>query len=405
MATKVLEGVKVADFGQTVVGSVAGGMLASYGAEVIKIESRTRVDYNRQSPPFAEGTAWRGDRSGLWANVGNAGKHGITLNLNHSRGVEVAKRIVAWADIVIENFRGQRMAKWGLGYEDLRKINPDIIMLSASAYGQTGSYATHGGTGGTLVAMSGISQLTGWPDGPPMQPTWVYSDFFAPKFALLAIVAALDYRRRTGKGQYIDLSQLEVAVHFINQAILEYGVNKRELGRIGNRLTYAAPCGVYRCKGNFRWCAITVISDEEWKNFCRIMGKPALAENPQFATRMGRLKNVEKLDRLVEGWTINYSPGEVMELLQSAGVAAGVVQNGEDLARDPQLESRNYYWELDHPAFGKFVYSGMPAKLSKTSYEMSRSPSFGEHNEYVYTKLLGMSDEEFVQFLNEGVFE
>lgn len=401
----MLEGIKVADFGQTVVGAVVSGMLAAYGAEVIKIESRTRVDYNRQSPPFADDTAWRGDRSGLWANVGNAGKYGITLNLSHPRGVEIAKRVVAWADIVIENFRGGRMAKWGLGYEDLRKIKSDIIMLSASMYGQTGPYTTHGGTGGTLVAMCGISHLTGWADGPPMQPSWVYSDFSVPKLAVLAIVAALDYRRRSGKGQYLDLSQLETAMHFVTPAILEYEVNGRELTRTGNRSTYAAPHGVYRCKGDFRWCAITVFSDEEWKSFCQVIGKPSLAEDPQFATLMGRLRNVDKLDRLIEDWTINHPAEEVMDLMQSAGVAAGVVQNGEDLDKDPQLRSRNYYWELDHPVLGSFAYSGMPAKLSKTPYQMKRSPCFGEHNEYVYTKLLGISDEEFIQLLGEGVFE
>ena len=405
MTNKFLEGVKVADFGQTVVGGVIGGILASYGAEVIKIESRTRVDYNRQSPPFAEGKAWRGDRSGNWANVGNAGKYGITLNLNHPRSIEVAKRIVAWADIVTENFRGNRMAKWGLGYEDIKKINPSIIMISASMYGQTGPDATQGATGGTLVAMSGISQLTGSEEGPPLQPTWVYTDFAVPKLAVLAVIAALDYRRRTGRGEYLDFSQLESAIHFITPAILEYVTNGRELKRIENRSTYAAPHGVYRCKGNFRWCAITVSNEDEWKSFCKIIGKPLLAQDPQFATLVARLENVDKLDRIVEDWTTKRSSEEVMDLMQKSGVAAGVVQNGQDLDNDPQLKKRNYYWELEHPVFGEFVYSGMPVKMSKTPYEMRRSPCFGEHNEYVYTQLLRMQEEEFIQFLNEGVFE
>ena len=405
MGNKVLEGVKVADFGQTVAGGIIGGILASYGADVIRVESRTRVDFVRQSPPFMEGSAWKGDRSGLWANTGNAGKRSITLNLNHPRGGEIAKRLVAWADVVIENFAGGRMAKWGLGYEDLKKIKPEIIMLSASMFGQTGPFFDKKGTGGVLVSMSGIANLTGYPDGPPMQPSWVYSDFFVPKLAVLAIVAAIDYRCRSGRGQYLDLSQFEVAMHFMTPVILESVVNRREPGRIGNRLTYAAPCGVYRCKGDLRWCAITVFSDEEWKSLCRVMGKPALAEDHQFATLMGRLENGDKLDTIIEEWTINHSPEKVMDLLQNAGVPAGVVQNGEDLDQDPQLKSRSYYWELDHPVFGRYSYSGMPVKLSKTPYEMKRSPCFGEDNEYVYTNLLRVSDEEFIQLLNEGVFE
>jgi benzylsuccinate CoA-transferase BbsF subunit len=404
-ANEVLEGIKVADFGLTVVGALVTGILASFGAEVIKIESRTNVDYNRQSPPFVEGDGWKGDRSGLWANVGNAGKYGITLNLNHPRGIDIAKKIIARSDIVSENFRGGRMAKWGLGYADLKKIKPDIIMLSASMYGQTGSYATHGGTGGTLIAQCGISNLTGYPEGAPTQPCWVYSDFFIPKMAVLAIMAALDYRRRTGDGQYIDFSQLEAAMHLVVPAILENEVNGRELVRAGNRSDYAAPHGVFRCKGDFHWCAISVSSDDEWHRLCYVMAQPELIQNPKYATLADRLNNVDELESIIEKWTQSYTPQEVMKLLQAAGIPAGVVQNGEDLDGDPQLKSRGYYWDIPHPILGKFSYSGMPAKFSQTPYHMRRSPCFGEHNEYVYTQLLGISDEEFIELLKDGVFE
>jgi benzylsuccinate CoA-transferase BbsF subunit len=400
---QILSGIRVADFGLTVVGALVTGILASFGAEVIKIESRTNVDYNRQSPPFIQGDSWKGDRSGLWANVGNAGKYCITLNLNNPRGIEVARRIIAISDIASENFRGGRMDKWGLGYNDLKKIRPDIIMLSASLYGQTGPYATHGGTGGTLIAQSGISDLTGKIDGPPAQPSWVYSDFFIPKMAVLAIIAALDYRRRTGIGQYIDLSQLESAMHLITPAILEYEINGRELVRIGNRSNYAAPCGIFRCRGDFRWCSISVSNDKEWLNLCQIIDNPELIS--KFGTLKSRLNNIAELETIVENWTLKHSPQEVMELMQAAGVPAGIVQNGQDLDNDPQLKSRHYYWNIDHPALGNFSYSGMPAQFSKTSYQVKRSACFGEHNEYVYTKLIGISDEEFIELLNQGVFE
>jgi benzylsuccinate CoA-transferase BbsF subunit len=404
-AGKVLEGIKVVDFGLTVVGGLVTGILASFGAEVIKVESRTNVDYNRQSPPFTEGDAWKGDRSGLWANVGNAGKYGITLNLNHPRALGIARKLIARSDIVCENFRGGRMAKWGLGYEDLKIIKPDIIMLSASMYGQTGSYATHGGTGGTLVAQSGISSLTGHSNGAPLQPCWVYSDFFIPKMAVLAIMAALDFRRRTGTGQYIDFSQMEATLHLITPAILEYEVNKREPTRIGNRSKYAAPSGVFRCKGDFRWCAISVSTEEEWRNLCQVIGSPALTQNPKFSTLSNRLNNTDELEALIENWTVNYSPQEVMQLMQAAGIAAGIVQDGKDLDSDPQLKHRNYYWNIEHPTLGNFSYSGMPAKFSKTPYQINRSPYFGEHNAYVYTNLLAISDKEFVELLKVGVFD
>jgi benzylsuccinate CoA-transferase BbsF subunit len=401
---RVLEGVKVLDFGWQIVGPLTSHVLAIFGAEVIKVETRTRVDHNRETPPYVEGTAWMGDRAALFPNF-NACKYGITLNVHHTRGVELVKRLVAWADVLIENFTGGTMERLGLGYDELKKINSDIIMLSASAYGQTGSYAKTRATGTTLTAVSGITYLTGQPDGPPTQPAWVYSDTVIPRLAVFAILAALDYRDRTGKGQYLDMSQFEGMMHYITPVLLGYVVNGRELARIGNRSTYAAPHGIYRCKGEFRWCAITVFNDEEWKSLCQVIDKPALAEDPEFATLVGRLKKQDKLDRMIEEWTINHSPEEVMELLQGAGVAAGVVQNGEDLDKDPQLESRGYYCELDHPTLGKFSYSGMPVKLSKTPYEIRRSHCFAEHNEYVYTKLLGMSDKEFVQLLGEGAFE
>jgi benzylsuccinate CoA-transferase BbsF subunit len=405
MAEQALEGVKVLDFTWQVAGPRVTSMLGRFGATVVRVESRTRVDFTRSSPPFVEGKAWLGDRSALFANLGNANKYSITLNLNHPRGLEVCKRLVAWADVVVENFTGGRMARWGLGYEDLKKINPQIIMLSLGMYGQTGPYAQQGGYGATLVALSGICQLTGWPDGPPMQPIWVYPDFAVPRLGVLAVVAALDYRRRTGKGQYLDLAQQEGMLQYVSPALLEYHVNGREMKRMGNRLSYAAPHGVYRCKGEFRWCAIAVFSDEEWRSLCQVMGNLIWAQDPELATVSGRLKNVEKVDRLVEEWTIKQTAEEVMSLLQGAGVAAGVVQNGQDLCQDPQLRSRSYYRELEHPTLGKFVYSGLPVRMSKTPYETKRSPCFGEHTEYICREFLGMSDEEFIALMQAGIFD
>jgi len=403
MTNKALEGVKVAALIQGIAGPFTAATLASYGAQVLRIESRTRIEWHRQAGPFVDNVA-SPDRSVLYHFI-NPGLYGVTLNLKHPRAMEVMTRIVKWSDVVVENFAGGVMKRMGLGYEDLKKIKPDIIMLSAAIYGQTGPYGEVPGYGGTLTALTGLPHITGFPDQMPQFPAQAVTDFIAPRANVLAIVAALDYRRKTGKGQYIDAAQMESAVPFLTPLLLQYDAEGKEAERMGNRSTYAAPHGVYRCKGDDRWCAITVFNDEEWEQFCQAIGKPAWAESTEFATLMGRLNNLDKLDRLVEEWTMNHSPEEVVSLMQGAGVAAGAVQSGQDLDSDPQLKHRHFYWEFDHPEIGNFTYSGMPAKLSKTPYEMRRAPMLGEHNEYVYTQLLGMSDEEFVQLMADGVFE
>lgn len=404
MPDKALDGIKVVTFEQGLAGPLITTILASYGAEVVRVETRTRLEWHRQVGPFV-GNIPSPERAVAYLFV-NAGKYGVTLNLKKPEAIEVAKRMVRWADVVVENFAGGVMARLGLGYEDLRKVKTGIIMLSAAIYGQTGPFAKAGGHGNPLTALTGFPHLTGFPDQSPQFPGFTITDFTAARTSVLAIVAALDYKRRTGKGQYLDAAQLESTVHLLTPALLEYDVNRREAGRMGNRCGYAAPHGVYRCKGDERWCAITVFNDEEWERFCQAIGKPAWAESPEFATVNGRLENEDKLDRLVEEWTINHSPEEVMSLMQSAGVAAGVVQNDQDLDNDPQLKHRHYYWKLDHPNnIGSFSYSGMPAKLSQTPYEVRRAPMLGEHNEEFFTQILGISGEEFVRLTAEGVFE
>jgi len=403
MSQKALDGVKVVTFEHALAGPMTTMILASYGAEVVRVESGTRLDWHRQAGPFI-GNVSLPNRSACYLFV-NAGKHAVTVNLRKAEGVEVAKKLVRWADVVVENFAGGVMAKMGLGYDDLREIKPDIIMLSAGIYGQTGPFVSVKGHGGPLTALTGLPQITGFPDQPPQFPGFALTDFTAPRASVLAIVSALDYRRRTGKGQYLDASQFESAVHMLTPVILEYEVNGREIRGIGNRSGYAAPHGVYRCADG-KWCAITVFSDAEWASFCQSIGRPAWTADARFATMLGRLKNEDELDGLVQEWTGKRAARDVMTLLEAAGVAAGVVQQGEELENDPQLHSRGFYWKLEHPeGMGVFTYSGMPAKMSKTPYEIKRAPMLGEDNEYVYSKVLGMPDEEFVGKLAAGVFE
>jgi len=403
MVNKALEGVKVAALVQGVTGPLTTAILASYGAEVLRIETRTRLEWHRYAGPFL-GNISSPDRSVTYLFV-NPGVYGITLNLKHPRAMEVMTRIIRWADVVVENFAGGQMVKLGLGYEDLKKIKPDIIMLSAAIYGQTGPFTEYGGAGMSLTALTGFPHITGFPDQVPQFPGFALTDFVAPRVNVLAIAAALSYRYRTGKGQYIDAAQMESAIPLLSPVLLEYVVNGKEAARIGNRAAYAAPHGVYRCKGDNRWCVVTVFDDDQWEKFCQAIGKPAWVESAEFATLRGRLENVDRLDRLVEEWTMNHSPEEVMSLMQGAGVTAGVVQGGQDLDSDPQLKHRHFYWELEHPEMGSLTYSGMPARLSKTPYEMRRAPMLGEHNEYVYTQLLGIPDEEVAQLMADGVFE
>ena len=405
MGRQALEGIKVADFSWYIAGPSIAMWLAHHGAEVIRIESLTRPDELRGIEPFKDGIAGI-NRSGCFANY-NSNKYGMALNLKHPKGVEVAKRIVAWADVVVENFTpGTMEGKWGLGYEGMRKIRPDIIMLSTSPLGQTGPDAQQAGFGFELTNRGGFTHFVGWPDQDAVGVGYPYTDTVTPPIAVTAIMAALDYRCRTGKGQYIDLSQHEVAVQHLAPAILDYTVNGREGGRIGNHHPYASPHGAYRCRGDDRWCAIAVFTDEEWEAFCEVIGNPAWTQEDRFATLLGRKKNEDELDRLIGNWTVNFPPEEVTRKMQAAGVAAGVVQNGKDLIEDPQLGHRHHFWYLNHPEMGPCAYDGPPFKLSETPAELRMpAPCLGEHTEYVCTKILRMSDEEFVELLADGVFE
>ncbi len=403
MEKKPLEGIRVVDFSWVISGPLTTKTFSDHGAEVIKIEGRTRPDILRTGGPFKDGIPGL-NRGGAF-NEDNTGKLSVALNLAHPKGVEVAKRFVAWADIVVENFAGGSIKKMGLGYEELKKVKPDIIMLSTCMQGQTGPHATHPGYGFHLTALSGFSHIAGWPDRGPAD-LGAYTDYIAPRFNALAILAALSHRQRTGKGQYIDMSQYEDGIGFMAPLILDNVVNQRVARRMGNRYPDAAPHGAYRCRGDDRWCTIAVFTDEEWKSFDKVIGNPAWTNDSKFTTLLARKENEEELDSLVEEWTINYSPEEVMTMMQVVGVAAGVVETGEDLLEhDPQLRHRHLYWELEHPEVGKYRAAGPSFVLSKSPCELRRAPLLGEHNEYALREILGMSEEEIAELVIEGVVE
>ncbi len=397
MGKKLLEGIRVVEVTVYQTGPLTTQALSNLGAEVIKIDTQSQMTGGGGG--VGGGTAMAG---GLQKSTN---KLSITLNFASPSGLELARRIIATADIFVENLAGGSLIRRGLGYEDLKKIKPDIIILSTCMQGQTGPYSSHAASGHKLSALSGFNQIAGWPDRPP---AWVaaYTDNIAPRYNIAAILAALDYRRRTGKGQFLDMSQNEGGVQFMAPLILDYTVNQRVAGRMGNKYPYAAPHNAYRCTGEDKWCAIAVFTDEEWQSFCQVIDNPVLAEDPRFATLSARKENEGELDKLVNEWTINQSAEEVMNMMQEAGVAAGMVENAEDqVDSDPQLKHRHFFWELDRPeGGGKYLSpAGIHFLLSKTPYELKRAPVLGEHNDYVYKELLGLSDEEVTELINEGV--
>jgi len=337
----------------------------------------------------------------------NANILSFALNMNHPRAHEVVRKLVAWSDVFFENYTPGVIEKWGLDYESLKKIKPDIIMLRQSGYGSWGPYKNLPAFGMVLVPIAGLPNFIGWPGKEPL-PVGVsaYTDCISPRFAAAALIAALDYRNKMGKGQLLDLSQFETAISFILPGLLEYEATGKEPERIGNSCPDAAPHAVYPCQGDDRWCTIAVSTDEEWRSLCREIGSPGLVKDPRFNTLENRKKNEDELNKLIGDWTANRTAEEVMSLLQNAGVPAGVVSNTADLLHDPQLGKRNIFWPMLHAEMGEFTHLGQSFQLSKTpARPYSPAPLLGEHTEQICTEMLGMTDAEFVNLMQEGVFE
>jgi benzylsuccinate CoA-transferase BbsF subunit len=408
MNGQALAGLRVIDFTWVGVGPLLTKYLADFGAEVIRIESRTHLDSLRYAPPFVAGTPGI-ERSGHFLNL-NTSKYHVTLNLNHSQGRELACRLIAKADVVAENFTAHVMEKWHLTYEELRQVKPDLVMISLSMEGRTGPHREALGFGTVLQAAAGLAHATGWPDRPPSIPGVAYTDWTTPWFGLVALLAALDYRQRTGHGQHIDVSHLEVGVNCLETAILDYTVNGRLQRRAGNEwlvgdLPGTSPHGVYRCQGENRWCAITVWNDQEWRRFCDVLGHPPWAQEARFTTALRRVHHRDELNALIEAWTSHQRAEDVMSRLQSVGIAAGVVQNAADLSRDPQLEHRGQSVFLAHPEVGVQRYDAPAFHLSASPAQLRPVPTLGQHNVDVFQGLLGLAAAEYEALRRDGVFE
>ncbi len=396
-----LEGVKVLDFCWVAIGPMTTRYLSDFGATVIRVESIHRVDTLRTATPHKDGIPSI-NRSGYFANY-NGGKRSIALNMSQPKARELAKELAQWADVVTENFTPGIMERWSLGYDDIRKSNPGVVMFSASMQGRGGPYSNHPGFGPVLTALSSHTHLTGWPDRTPTSPYGAYTDFLLPHLTVAAITAALDNRRRTGGGCHIDFSQLEGSLYFVAPPLMDYAANGRIQTRQGNRHPVYAPHNAYPCAGEDRWCAIACTTYDEWQALCRLMGQPSLASDYRFATADVRQQNEEALDAIIGHWTGPQEAFELMHRCQKAGVPAGVVETCEDLFNDLQLTHRNHYVFLDHKEIGIHANDANCFTLSESPPTYKPAPLLGEHTDWVLREILGLPDAEIEDLRQSGV--
>ena len=396
-----LRDLKICDLMWVMAGPASTRMLADYGATIVRVESPTRVDAARTVGPFQQNRI-ESDSSALWNN-NNAGKYGISLDLSKPQAREVVFDLVRWADVVTESFSPKAMRAWGLDYEELRKIRPDLIMLSSCLMGQSGPLSRFAGFGNLAASLAGFYNLCGWPDRPPAGPFGAYTDYIAPRFTAAALLAALDHRRRTGEGQYIDQSQAESALHFLSPAILDYSANGRVAGRVGNYDPDHAPHGVYPAAGDDRWVAIACRTDQHWRALCSAIGRPALADDPRFATFDARQSNRAELDTIISEWSAQLDRHQLEHILQKRGVPASAVQDSADCVADPQLRHRGHFVEIPHPTLDKTVIEGSRFHLSRTPAAVDRAaPTLGQYNSYVMEKILGYSEARISELATSG---
>jgi len=400
MSAQLLQSVRIIDVCAFLAGPFTIALLAHLGAEVIKVESIQRLDYLRLMGGYPQPDGYECSPA---FNAVNVNKYGITLNLNHPRGRDIFKQLVAVSDVVAENFSPRVMENWGLSYDVLKEVNPKLIMLSMPGFGTTGPWRNYVAFGPNIEMLAGIPTISGYPDGPPMMNGYT-ADPFASLVGATAIMTALLCRQRTGEGQYIDLSQVEATTSFMGEAIMDYNMNGRLQPRRGNRHTSVAPQGVYRCKGEDEWVAITVSSEEKWHKFCEVMGNPYWVEELRFSNAASRQENHDALDNFIELWTCQRDKYEIMRILQEAGIASAPVLNCSEVVSNPHMQHREFFQKITHPVTGTHCLHGFPVRFSKTPLEsLKPSPTLGQHNEYILKTILKMTDEEIGQPAQEQI--
>lgn len=390
-----LAGIRVANFGWGWLGPVVGQTLSFLGAEVYKIESRARIDINRTIPPFGEGIR-DPDRS-LQNHAGWAGNGSVTLDLKQPEGQELARRLVAHCDVAVENFGPGVIAKLHLGYDDLRAVKSDIILTSMPAAGLVGPLSGIRTYGMSLSSVSGLDSLTGYAGGPPIPMENAFADPLGGAVGALAVLLALNFRERTGKGQHVDFSQQEAVMQMIAPAFMDYVMNRRVAGPIGNKhpLAAAAPHGVFPCAGDDRWISIAVITDDEWRGLVEAMGNPEWAQTAEFADAAHRVRNIDALHTRLSEWTAKFNDYALAGQLQARGVAATPVLNVADLLHDPHYTARHTFIEVQHPLGFKETIYGAYVKTSGFEPAIRPGPMIGQDNERVFKGLLGLTAEQY----------
>jgi crotonobetainyl-CoA:carnitine CoA-transferase CaiB-like acyl-CoA transferase len=389
----ILSGLRILDFTWMLAGPYATRLLADFGAEVIKVQSK-------KTCKGAES-----NRTGYF-NTWNRNKRSITLDLSYPEAKEMALQLTKISDILIENFSPRVMANWGLNYEKLKEVKPDLIMASISGMGQTGPWRDFVAYAPTIHALSSLTYLTSFSQDSPIGLGFSYADIVAGLYAVLAVLAALDYRDRTGQGQHIDLSEYEAMLTCLGPTLLDASLNHKQIYPQGNGSVSesAAPYGCYPCLGVDKWCVLAVFNESEWQALVKVLGDPAWMKEERFSTHLRRKEHQDGLDECLRQWTRKRTAEEVVQLLQEAGVPAGLVQNADDLAKDPNLKAREFFVPLEHPVLGSTISDGSPINFDgRFGGDWKAAPLLGEDNQYVYLELLGLKESEFSALVQKGI--
>ena len=407
-----LKNFRILDLSRIWAGPYCTKLLADMGAEVIKLESLSVYDSHRGPISPARGIAAYPDgepgeepwnRNG-WFNCLHLSKYGVTLELTEDASRRVFERLVSISDVLIENFRQGSLERLGYSYDDLRRHRPDLIYVSMPAFGNSGPWKNYVAYGIGQEQLSGMAHMTGYPGEGPMKSGINHGDPITGSHAAGVVLAALRYRRRTGKGMFIDVSQQESAVALIGGDVLAYQMTGQEPERRGNRSALCAPHGAFPCAGDDRWVTIAVTSDQQWRRLGQTIGGPDLAGNGRFATVQSRLRHQDELDGLIMGWTKNKDAYQICRQLQELGIAASPVLRGPDLLSDPHYAARGTFVTVDHPQVGPRRYPGFAWRMSATPGQLRwPSPTLGQHNNQVYGELLGMGREEMAILEEQGL--
>jgi benzylsuccinate CoA-transferase BbsF subunit len=411
-AAQALKNYRVLDLSRIWAGPYCTKLLADMGAEVVKMESLRVYDSHRGPVTPTPGIAAYPDadpgvepwnRNG-WFNCLHMSKYGITLELTHEAGRKVFEQLVSISDVVVENFRQGTLERLGYTYEVLKKIRPDLIYVSMPAFGNSGPWQSYVAYGIGQEQLCGMAHMTGYRDEGPMKSGINHGDPITGAHAAGVVLAALRYRKRTGQGMFVDVSQQESAVSLIGGEVLAYQMTGQEPERMGDRSPHFAPHNVYPCAGEDRWVTIAATSEEEWASLATAIGHSALVDDPRFATLEARLQNQDELDDIISAWTFSREMYQIAQELQGQGIPAGPVLRGPDLLQDPHYRDRHTFNEVTHAQVGPKWYPGFAWKMSETPGQVHwPSPTLGQHNHQIYSQLLGLTDQEINGLEETGV--